>query len=229
VLAIDPGFKAGCKVAVVSATGDVLGTSTVFPQRAAADASAALARLLAESGCKAVALGNGHGSREAEAFLAAEVRAGRLPEDLQLTVVDEAGASVYSVRPHPAPPRTPRVQVSVRGARLTRAGGQASELAAKELAGMDVTERGAVSLARRVQDPLAELVKARPALPTAPRTAPPAAPRPAASPAAAPRRPWARQVEPKSLGVGLYQHDMAAARLARELRGVVEDAVRPSL
>ena len=103
VLAIDPGFKAGCKVAVVSATGDVLGTATVFPQRAAADASAALARLLAESGCKAVALGNGHGSREAEAFLAAEVRAGRLPEDLQLTVVDEAGASVYSVRPPPAP------------------------------------------------------------------------------------------------------------------------------
>ena len=170
VLGLDPGIRTGCKVAVVDATGKVLATDTVFPHEPRRDwdgALHALARLCATRGVNLIAIGNGTASRETDK-LAAELieRLAKLAPDappVQKIVVSEAGASVYS----------------------------ASEFASKELPDLDVTLRGAVSIARRLQDPLAELVK----------------------------------IDPKSIGVGQYQHDVNQADMARCLNGVVEDCV----
>ncbi len=164
-LGLDPGLRTGCKVAVVDATGKVLDTATVYPHAPKNDwdgTLAVLARLCAKHGVDLIAIGNGTASRETDK-LAGDLIA-KVP-GLKLTkvMVSEAGASVYS----------------------------ASELAAKEFPGLDVSLRGAVSIARRLQDPLAELVK----------------------------------IDPKSIGVGQYQHDVSQLKLARSLDAVVEDCV----
>ncbi|GFG69974.1 Tex family protein [Mycolicibacter senuensis] len=167
-LGLDPGFRTGVKVAVVDGTGKVLDTCAVFPhqpQRQWDQAKAMLAALIARHDVDLIAVGNGTASRETDAL------AGELIADLKAAgaaapvkaMVSEAGASVYS----------------------------ASAYAAHELPDLDVTLRGAVSIARRLQDPLAELVK----------------------------------IEPKSIGVGQYQHDVSPGNLARSLDAVVEDAV----
>ena len=166
VLGLDPGIRTGCKIAVIDATGKVLATSTVYPFQPKNDlrgAQAELAMLIRKHGVELIAIGNGTASRESEK-LVADLLA-QLPAGPKPTkvIVSEAGASVYS----------------------------ASELAAKEFPGLDVSLRGAVSIARRLQDPLAELVK----------------------------------IEPKSIGVGQYQHDVDQHRLGRSLEAVVEDAV----
>ncbi|MBL8492174.1 MAG: RNA-binding transcriptional accessory protein, partial [Rhodocyclaceae bacterium] len=165
VLGLDPGLRTGVKVAVVDATGKLLDTATIYPHEPRRDwegSLAALASLCRRHSVELVAIGNGTASRETDR-LAAELMK-RHPE-LRLTrvVVSEAGASVYS----------------------------ASELAAREFPELDVSLRGAVSIARRLQDPLAELVK----------------------------------IDPKSIGVGQYQHDVNQSRLARSLDAVVEDCV----
>ncbi|HEX6633410.1 MAG TPA: Tex family protein, partial [Usitatibacter sp.] len=169
VMGIDPGIRTGCKVAVVDATGKLLETATVYPHEPRRDwqgSLATLARLAVEHGVQLVAIGNGTASRETDRLAAELVKslAAREPA-LRLTkvVVSEAGASVYS----------------------------ASEFAAREFPGLDVSLRGAVSIARRLQDPLAELVK----------------------------------IDPKSIGVGQYQHDVDARALARMLDATVEDCV----
>lgn len=164
-MGLDPGYRAGVKVAVVDATGKVVATETIHPhepQRRWDPALATLARLAREHGVELVAIGNGTASRETEK-LAGEVIE-RHPE-LKLTkvMVSEDGASVYS----------------------------ASAYASRELPDLDVSLRGAVSIARRLQDPLAELVK----------------------------------IDPKSIGVGQYQHDLAETKLSRSLDAVVEDCV----
>ncbi|WP_290651281.1 Tex family protein [Aquisalimonas sp.] len=165
VMGIDPGIRTGCKVAIVSATGKLLETATVYPlpPHNAWDASIhALAQLMQRHGVTMVAVGNGTGSRETERLARAIGK--RHPElRAQIVMVSEAGASVYS----------------------------ASETAAKEFPQLDVSLRGAVSIARRLQDPLAELVK----------------------------------IDPKSIGVGQYQHDVSQTQLARALDAVVEDCV----
>ena len=163
-LGLDPGIRTGCKLAVIDATGKVLETATIYPFQPRNDlrgASAELSRLIRAHGVKLIAIGNGTASRESEKLVADVISA--LPDKPMKVIVSEAGASVYS----------------------------ASELAAKEFPGLDVSLRGAVSIARRLQDPLAELVK----------------------------------IEPKSIGVGQYQHDVDQTRLARQLDAVVEDAV----
>lgn len=167
-LGLDPGFRTGVKVAVVDSTGKVVDTCAIFPhqpQKQWDTAKATLAALVARHGVELIAVGNGTASRETDA-LAAELiddirTAGANPPIRAM--VSEAGASVYS----------------------------ASAYAAHELPQLDVTLRGAVSIARRLQDPLAELVK----------------------------------IEPKSIGVGQYQHDVTPGTLARSLNAVVEDAV----
>ncbi|MDR3352383.1 MAG: RNA-binding transcriptional accessory protein [Zoogloeaceae bacterium] len=164
-LGIDPGIRTGCKLAVVDATGKLLGTTTIYPHPPKNDQEGAL-RVLAgicqEFDVQLIAIGNGTASRETEQLVVELMR--RNPE-LKLTraMVSEAGASVYS----------------------------ASETAAREFPNLDVSLRGAVSIARRLQDPLAELVK----------------------------------IEPKSIGVGQYQHDVSQSRLAKSLDAVVEDCV----
>lgn len=167
-LAIDPGYRNGCKCAVIDSTGKVLDTTIVYPhqpQNRYDQAVQELSRLVATHGVELIAVGNGTASRESEK-LAGDVAemivaaGGKKPTPV---VVSESGASVYS----------------------------ASELAAQEFPDMDVSLRGAVSIARRLQDPLAELVK----------------------------------IDPKSIGVGQYQHDVNQSALARTLDGVVEDAV----
>jgi uncharacterized protein len=164
-LGLDPGLRTGVKVAVVDATGKLLDTATIYPHEPRRDWDGALhqlAGLCAKHGVQLVAIGNGTASRETDK-LAAELMK-RHPElKLAKIVVSEAGASVYS----------------------------ASELAAREFPQLDVSLRGAVSIARRLQDPLAELVK----------------------------------IDPKSIGVGQYQHDVSQTRLARQLDAVVEDCV----
>jgi uncharacterized protein len=165
-LGIDPGIRTGCKVAVVDATGKLLATDTVYPFQPRNDLrgpQVTLATLIVTYGVTLIAIGNGTASRETER-LVADLFA-HLPgtEKPLKVIVSEAGASVYS----------------------------ASELAAKEFPDLDVSLRGAVSIARRLQDPLAELVK----------------------------------IEPKSIGVGQYQHDVDQGRLGRSLEAVVEDAV----
>ncbi len=167
-LGLDPGFRTGVKVAVVDGTGKVLDTCAVYPhqpQKQWETAKATLAALVARHGVELIAIGNGTASRETDALaieLISEIRAAGAAAPTK-AVVSEAGASVYS----------------------------ASAYAAHELPGLDVTLRGAVSIARRLQDPLAELVK----------------------------------IEPKSIGVGQYQHDVTPGILARSLGAVVEDAV----
>lgn len=165
VMGLDPGIRTGVKVAVTDATGKVLDTATVFPHEPRRDWDGSLhrlAELCRRHAVGIIAIGNGTASRETSRLAADLARA---HPELRLTqvVVSEAGASVYS----------------------------ASELASRELAELDVSLRGAVSIARRVQDPLAELVK----------------------------------IDPKSIGVGQYQHDVDQARLARRLDAVVEDCV----
>ncbi|WP_308103007.1 MULTISPECIES: Tex family protein [unclassified Nocardia] len=164
-MGLDPGYRTGVKVAVVDATGKVVATQVIYPhkpQGKTEEALAVLGALVARFGVELIAIGNGTASRETDA-LAAELIS-RIPENKPTKiVVSEAGASVYS----------------------------ASAYASQELPDMDVSLRGAVSIARRLQDPLAELVK----------------------------------IEPKSIGVGQYQHDVSETLLARSLGAVVEDAV----
>jgi protein Tex len=169
VMGLDPGIRTGVKVAVVSDTGKVLGTDTVYPHEPRCDWEGslhALGRAVATHGVNLIAIGNGTASRETDKLAADLIkRIQDLAPDVKLekVVVSEAGASVYS----------------------------ASEFASKELPDLDVSLRGAVSIARRLQDPLAELVK----------------------------------IDPKSIGVGQYQHDVNQTGLARTLVGVVEDCV----
>lgn len=167
-LGLDPGLRTGVKVAVVDGTGKVVATDTVYPHAPAKkwdEALVTLERLARQHDVELVAIGNGTASRETDKLAAQLIKALAASggPTLQKLVVSEAGASVYS----------------------------ASALAAAELPGMDVSLRGAVSIARRLQDPLAELVK----------------------------------IEPKSIGVGQYQHDVTAAKLDRSLDAVVEDCV----
>lgn len=164
-LGLDPGIRTGVKVAVVDRTGKLVDTATVYPFQPRNDvngAKAELARLIARHKVELIAIGNGTGSRETER-LAAEILAAIPGPRPVKVVVSEAGASIYS----------------------------ASALASAEFPNLDVSLRGAVSIARRLQDPLAELVK----------------------------------IEPKSIGVGQYQHDVDQYRLGRSLEAVVEDAV----
>ncbi|MGY2026260.1 Tex family protein [Nocardia gipuzkoensis] len=164
-MGLDPGYRTGVKVAVVDATGKVVATEVIYPHKPQGQTEKSLAvlgALVARFGVELIAIGNGTASRETDA-LAAELIS-RIPENKPTKiVVSEAGASVYS----------------------------ASAYASQELPDLDVSLRGAVSIARRLQDPLAELVK----------------------------------IEPKSIGVGQYQHDVSESLLARSLGAVVEDAV----
>ena len=171
-LGLDPGLRTGVKVAVVDGTGKVVATDTIYPHAPARkwdEALRTLVTLARKHGVELVAIGNGTASRETDKLAAELLKQLTAGSDQakdtkpQKIVVSEAGASVYS----------------------------ASALAAAELPGMDVSLRGAVSIARRLQDPLAELVK----------------------------------IEPKSIGVGQYQHDVTAAKLDRSLDAVVEDCV----
>ena len=164
-MGIDPGIRTGCKIAVVDKTGKVLDTATVYPHEPRRDWDGALHVLVAlakKHGVDLISIGNGTASRETDKLAADLIK---LVPDQRMTkiVVSEAGASVYS----------------------------ASAFASKELPDLDVSLRGAVSIARRLQDPLAELVK----------------------------------IDPKSIGVGQYQHDVNQTQLARSLESVVEDCV----
>ncbi|MGT2485359.1 Tex family protein [Methylobacterium oryzae CBMB20] len=164
-MGLDPGYRNGVKVAVADRTGRIVAVETTYPhepQRRWREAVATLGRLCRLHGVELLAIGNGTASRETER-LAAEIVAANPDLPLAKVMVSEAGASVYS----------------------------ASEVAAKELPDLDVSHRGAASIARRLQDPLAELVK----------------------------------IDPKSIGVGQYQHDVSEAKLSRSLSAVVEDAV----
>lgn len=169
VMGLDPGIRTGVKVAVVSDTGKVLDTSTVYPHEPRKDWEGAihtLGRLCAQHGVNLIAIGNGTASRETDKLagdLIKRIQQMAPGTPIEKVVVSEAGASVYS----------------------------ASEFASKELPDLDVSLRGAVSIARRLQDPLAELVK----------------------------------IDPKSIGVGQYQHDVNQSELARTLDAVVEDCV----
>ncbi|GAA1408243.1 RNA-binding transcriptional accessory protein [Glutamicibacter uratoxydans] len=165
VLGLDPGLRTGVKVAVVDLTGKAIETATIYPHAPANkwnESVAILTKLAQKHGTSLIAVGNGTAGRETDR-LAAEVIKALGTKDVSKVIVSEAGASVYS----------------------------ASELASQELPGMDVSLRGAVSIARRLQDPLAELVK----------------------------------IDPKSIGVGQYQHDVTASKLDRALDAVVEDCV----
>lgn len=164
VLAIDPAYRTGCKLAVLNPEGSVLDTGVAYitpPQSDFTQGRALLLRMIRAHGVNIIAIGNGTGSRETEDVVAVLISDNQLP--ISYTIVNEAGASVYS----------------------------ASPLAAEELPHLDVTLRGAVSIGRRLQDPLAESVK----------------------------------IDPKSIGVGQYQHDVNQKRLAQTLQGVVEDVV----
>ena len=163
-MGLDPGYRMGCKVAVVDPTGRVLDTTVVYPthgERGKAEAIDKLAVLIKKHKVAHIAIGNGTASRETEQMAVELIR--RVGGGVSYAMVNEAGASVYS----------------------------ASKLAAEEFPEFDVNLRSAVSIARRLQDPLAELVK----------------------------------IDPKSIGVGQYQHDMPQARLSEALDGVVEDCV----
>ncbi|UTV27862.1 Tex family protein [Photobacterium atrarenae] len=163
-LALDPGLRTGCKVAVVDQTGKLLDTATIYPhqpQRQVAQSEATVLALIAKHDVDLIAIGNGTASRETDSFVTTLLKDNNLK--IQSVMVSEAGASVYS----------------------------ASELAANEFPNLDVSLRGAVSIGRRLQDPLAELVK----------------------------------IDPKSIGVGQYQHDVSQSMLAKRLDAVVEDCV----
>ncbi|YCO03530.1 Tex family protein [Vibrio sp. VNB-15] len=163
-LGLDPGLRTGSKIAIVDPTGKVLATETIYPHppQKQYDKSAHIVdQLVRKYNVDLIAIGNGTASRETDSFVADVIKRGNLK--VQKIIVSEAGASVYS----------------------------ASELAAKEFPNMDVSLRGAVSIARRLQDPLAELVK----------------------------------IDPKSIGVGQYQHDVSQSMLAKRLDAIVEDCV----
>ena len=164
VLGWDPAFRTGCKLAVVDATGKVLDTVVIFPtapQNKVGEAKAVLKKLMAKYHITLISVGNGTASRESEQVIVELLK--ELPIPVQYVIVNEAGASVYS----------------------------ASKLATEEFPNFDLGHRSAASIARRLQDPLAELVK----------------------------------IDPKSIGVGQYQHDMNQKRLGEALEGVVEDCV----
>lgn len=164
VLGWDPAFRTGCKLAVVDATGKVLDTVVVFPtepQKKIAEAKKIVHNLIKKYGVTLISVGNGTASRESEQVIVELLK--EIPEQVQYVIVNEAGASVYS----------------------------ASKLATEEFPNFDVGQRSAASIARRLQDPLAELVK----------------------------------IDPKSIGVGQYQHDMNQKKLGQALTGVVEDCV----
>ena len=164
VLALDPAYRTGCKIAVVDATGKLLHTTVVYPtppQSKVLEAERELTALIKKHKVTAISIGNGTASKESEIFIAQLIA--KLDSPVQYMMVNEAGASVYS----------------------------ASKLAATEFPELDVSHRSAVSIARRMQDPLAELVK----------------------------------INPKSIGVGQYQHDMPQNRLDGSLGGVVESCV----
>lgn len=164
VLGWDPAFRTGCKLAVVDATGKVLDTKVIFPtapQNKVTEAKAELKKLIRKYGISLISVGNGTASRESEQVIVELIR--ELDTPVQYVIVNEAGASVYS----------------------------ASKLATEEFPNFDVGQRSAASIARRLQDPLAELVK----------------------------------IDPKSIGVGQYQHDMNQKKLSDALSGVVEDSV----
>ncbi|GAA5192971.1 Tex family protein [Ferrimonas gelatinilytica] len=164
-LALDPGLRTGCKVAVIDATGKLVATDTIYPhapQKQWDRSLATLTKLVAEHRVELIAIGNGTASRETDKLAAELIRTLQQP-GLTKVMVSEAGASVYS----------------------------ASQTAADEFPELDVSLRGAVSIGRRLQDPMAELVK----------------------------------IDPKSIGVGQYQHDVSQVQLARTLDAVVEDCV----
>ena len=164
VLGWDPAFRTGCKLAVVDATGKVLDTVVVYPtepQKKIAEAKKTVHALIKKYGITLISVGNGTASRESEQVIVELLK--EIPENVQYIIVNEAGASVYS----------------------------ASKLATEEFPNFDVGQRSAASIARRLQDPLAELVK----------------------------------IDPKSIGVGQYQHDMNQKKLGEALTGVVEDCV----
>ena len=165
VIGVDPGLRTGVKVAVVDATGQVLDHGAIFPtppQNRIQEAEAVLLHLCQKHKVGLIAIGNGTASRETDKFVGDFLKRHKEIK-AQKVMVNESGASVYS----------------------------ASEFAAKEFPDLDVTIRGAISIARRLQDPLAELVK----------------------------------IEPKSIGVGQYQHDVSQSRLGRALDAVIEDCV----
>ncbi|GKX30477.1 RNA-binding protein [Vallitalea longa] len=164
VLALDPAFRTGCKIAVIDGTGKVLDTTVVYPtppQNKTVEAKKKLKSLIKEHDVDLLAIGNGTASRESELFVADMLK--EIDKDIHYIIVNEAGASVYS----------------------------ASKLGTEEFPQFDVALRSAVSIGRRLQDPLAELVK----------------------------------IDPKSIGVGQYQHDMNQKKLGETLTGVVEDSV----
>lgn len=164
VLAIDPGLRTGCKVVALDASGEVRAYATIFPHTGREqEAGEQLCALVKQHAPQAIAIGNGTAGRETEAFVRGLQQRGALAPTLRIVSVSEAGASIYS----------------------------ASELAREELPALDVSVRGAVSIGRRLQDPLAELVK----------------------------------LEPRSIGVGQYQHDVDQAALADGLDHVVERVV----
>ncbi|MBO5239777.1 MAG: RNA-binding transcriptional accessory protein [Lachnospiraceae bacterium] len=164
VLGWDPAFRTGCKLAVVDATGKVLDTKVIYPtapQNKVAEAKAEVYKLIKKYGITLISVGNGTASRESEQVIVDMLK--EIKEPVQYVIVNEAGASVYS----------------------------ASKLATEEFPNFDVGQRSAASIARRIQDPLAELVK----------------------------------IDPKSIGVGQYQHDMNQKKLGDALSAVVEDCV----
>ncbi|MDO4276118.1 MAG: Tex family protein [Eubacteriales bacterium] len=166
VLGWDPAFRTGCKLAVVDATGKVLDTTVIYPTAPTSEAKIkaakdTLKKLIKQYGITLISVGNGTASRESEQIIVELLK--EIPERVQYVITNEAGASVYS----------------------------ASKLATEEFPNFDVGQRSAASIARRVQDPLAELVK----------------------------------IDPKSIGVGQYQHDMNQKKLGEALSGVVEDCV----
>lgn len=164
VLGWDPAFRTGCKLAVVDETGKVLDTVVIYPtapQNKVEEAKSTLKKLIKKYNISLISVGNGTASRESEMIIVDLLK--EIPEQVQYVIVNEAGASVYS----------------------------ASKLATEEFPAFDVGQRSAASIARRLQDPLAELVK----------------------------------IDPKSIGVGQYQHDMNQKRLSEVLQGVVEDCV----
>ncbi len=164
VLGWDPAFRTGCKLAVVDATGKVLDTTVIYPtapQNKVAESKAVLKKLIEKYHITLISVGNGTASRESEQIIVDLLK--EIPQKVQYVIVNEAGASVYS----------------------------ASKLATEEFPNFDVGQRSAASIARRLQDPLAELVK----------------------------------IDPKSIGVGQYQHDMNQKKLGEALSGVVEDCV----
>jgi uncharacterized protein len=164
VLAIDPAYRTGCKVAVLDELGRLLDKATIYPTKPHNDIEGArkvLLSLIKKHQVDLISIGNGTGSRETEQFVGESIKT--LDKPVHFTIVSEAGASVYS----------------------------ASKLATEEYPDLDVTTRGAISIGRRLQDPMAELVK----------------------------------IDPKSIGVGQYQHDLNPAKLDDSLRGVVESCV----